>query len=243
MKLIKLAAAMAVALSAASVQATPTVALYMAMDASGSIDATEMAQQKTSYINALNGLFTADPSLFGKVAIGAGIFGRNFLEFFATQAINNAADLSALTAAIGGLSDNLATRGITTTNTAIGDAVLAARTFLVSYESALNTDIKLVIDVTTDGANNFGANPNVAANAVQPLPIDAVNCLGIGAGADCSWVAGAGNNFGSATNFQALEAALQIKLRQEVNHTPEPGTLALVGLAVAGLGFAARRRA
>ncbi|CAD5374130.1 VWFA domain-containing protein [Rubrivivax sp. A210] len=242
MSLTKLAAAAALVLGAASAQAAPTVALYLTMDASGSIDATEMSQQKSSYVNALNALFTADPSLFGKVAIGGGIFGRDFSQFFAVTAINNAGNLAALTSAISGLSDAIAGRGITTTNTAIGDAITASKDRLVAYEQSLLADIKLVIDVTTDGLNNFGSNPNTVANALQPNPIDAVNCLGIGAGADCSWVAGAGNNFGSATNFQTLEAALQIKLRQEINRTPEPGTLALVGLAIAGLGFGARRR-
>ncbi|MBA4178038.1 MAG: hypothetical protein C0505_15995 [Leptothrix sp. (in: Bacteria)] len=233
-------AAAALALGAASTQANPTVALYLTMDGSGSIDNLEFSQQVTSYINALNGVFADVPSLYGNVAIGGGVFGGNFTEFFGVQTINNAADLLSLTTAITGL--NAGRAGINTGATAIGTAITASANSLTLFETGLGVDLKLIIDVTTDGANNSGAAPGGVALGLTPNPINAVNCLGIGVGADCTWVAGAGTNFGSATNFQTLEDALKTKLRQEFT-VPEPGTLAIVGLGLIGLASLRRRQA
>ncbi|WP_287697443.1 DUF1194 domain-containing protein [Accumulibacter sp.] len=226
------------AFGVSSAQAAPTTALYLTMDGSGSISGADFTTQVNSYVNALNNIFAATPSLFGQVAIGGGIFGANFSQFFATQEITNAGVLANLTAAISGL--NPGRGGINTGATAIGDAVTASANALVAYENSLQSDIKLLIDVTTDGFNNSGSDPNVAANAVTPSPVDSVNCLGIGAAASCAWVAGAGTDFGSALNFAEFQAALEGKIKQEFD-VPEPGTLAILGLGLIGM-VASRRK-
>ncbi|MBL8392070.1 MAG: DUF1194 domain-containing protein [Candidatus Accumulibacter sp.] len=239
-KSILATALLAVGVSGA--QAAPTTALYLTMDGSGSITAAQFTTQVTSYVTALNNIFTATPSLFGQVAIGGGIFGADFSEFFATQEITNAAALTSLTTAISNLdlpANNPGRGGINQGGTAIGDAVNASASALLAYEQALQVDIDLLIDVTTDGQNNTGANPATAAgNAVQSS-INSVNCLGIGASANCSWVGTNGTNFGSAPSFQEFQAALEGKIKQEFD-IPEPGTLAILGLGL--LGMVASRR-
>ena len=52
-----------------------------------------------------------------------------------------------------------------------------------------------------------------------------------------------GNGFlVTATGFAAFERAAIAKIGQAINPRPEPGTRALGGPAIAGLGFGARRR-
>jgi hypothetical protein len=230
-------AAFALSFAAPKTEALPTTALYLSMDGSGSITAAEFTTQISGYVAALNGFFAANPTAFGQVAIGGNIFGANVVQFFAVDTIDNAGDLAALTAAIAALDPGRG--GIATNATAIGDAITAAGNALTAFETSLGVDLRLIIDVTTDGQNNTGSNPLTVANAITPSPINAVNCLSIGPGSNCNFVAGAGTDFGNV-DFASLGAALQRKIQIEVTGVPEPGTLALLGISL--LGFAALRR-
>jgi hypothetical protein len=230
-------AAAAIALSASAAQAAPTTALYLVMDGSGSIDAAEFTTQINGYVAALNGFFANNPTAYGQVAIGGSIFGGNSSEFFATQSIDDAADLAALTAAIAAL--NPGRGGINTGATAIGNAITAASNALVAFQGQAN--LNLVIDVTTDGANNLGPAPGPVADALTPGTIDAVNCLGIEFASACDWVGTSGTDYGNVT-FADLAAALENKIKLETIGVPEPMSLALFGLGLAGLGVVARRK-
>jgi len=68
----------------------------------------------------------------------------------------------------------------------------------------------------------------------------AVNCLGIGTNADCTWNNGFGDDF-DASSFDDLEPVLERKVREELGTTPIPGTVMLLGAGLLGFGALRRR--
>lgn len=227
------AAVVSLTMSVASTTSSAApIALALVIDGSGSISSGNFATQKSGYINALNNVLPAN----GSVAVGVYQFSSFAQVEFSFQVINNAADLLALTNAIGSMNQLFG-------GTNIGAGIDLAASEMNTFGYA-NLE-KAIIDVSTDGVSSgtplTNANNFVTAASATISGEGNVNCLGIGGSANCSFIAGPNSFFINAT-FDNLQEALETKIVQEVG-IPEPGALALFGLGVIGLGFARRRLA
>jgi len=242
-KLAALAVGLIGSIAAAQVHAVATpVALELALliDVSGSVDDTEYALQKSGYVNAFNSV-----ALQNLIATQPGGIAVTFIEWsgageqsqqVAWTLITDAASSTAFANAINATSR--AFGGLTAPGSALN---FATPLFTNDFDGK-----RQVIDVSGDGEENDGANTPAARNAALAAGVDAINGLPIGGAGLVAWYAaniqgGAGSFTTPAANFADFGIAVQNKLEKEINPTPEPGSLLLMGAALAGV-FGVRRR-
>jgi hypothetical protein len=206
------------------------VELGLVIDGSGSISSTNFASQRSSYQTALQNVFNGG-GLFGNVAIGVWQFSSSVSTVHTSTVINTQADLDALKTSIA----NMTQLG---GGTNIGLAIDTARAALLGNSI---TATRTVIDVSTDG---FGTgNEDAAADNAINLGIYAVNGLGIGAGADLTWVpSNISPSFAiQITDFSQLQTALEQKIIRETIGVPDAGSTLVIFLGSL-IGLVALRR-
>jgi hypothetical protein len=218
--------------------------LVLLVDVSGSVDGNEYALQKTGYVNAFN-----NASLQALIAGQPGGIAVTYIEWSgaAEQSIEvgwthitDAASSSAFATAIATATRNFS--GLTAPGSAINFATPL-------FASNLFDGTRQVIDVSGDGEQNDGANTATARNNALAAGVDSLNGLPIITSDFPSldvWyknnIQGGAKGFTlPAASFADFEAAVAAKLEKEINPTPEPGSLLLMGAALAGV-FGVRRR-
>lgn len=256
MKLKSLVAALAVATGgfATSAHAIPVaLELSLVIDISGSISTSEYNTQRTGYANAFAnaGIQSAIASFAGGIAVNVIQFGTNAVEVISWTHLQTVADVAAFSTTLAGMARNTSIGSSTDIEDGV---VLSTASFTNGFEGA-----RLVMDVSADGIQNTDPSCSAAgacaalqaardAAALAGITINALaiegdfGATGVGDHLQTNIVT-AGGFLVRATGFDDFERAAITKIGREITGTVStPGTLALAGLALAGMGGLARRQ-